>query len=97
MVFKCDMKLIAKPFNFLQTFCMWNKVVWGVEADSTITTFQAFGQKNIWPIPLVGNSGKKIKTIKITIKSTVVFLEWSTRRPLDIMTSGLVMISVGDI
>jgi hypothetical protein len=27
----------------------------------------------------------------------MVFLEWSTRRPLDIMTSGLVVISVGDL
>jgi len=27
----------------------------------------------------------------------VVFMEWSTRRPLDIVTSGLVVIFVGDI
>jgi hypothetical protein len=27
----------------------------------------------------------------------VVFLEWSARRPLDIMTNGLIMISIGDI
>jgi hypothetical protein len=27
----------------------------------------------------------------------VVFLEWSTRRPLDIVTNGLVMNSIGDI
>jgi hypothetical protein len=27
----------------------------------------------------------------------VVFMEWSTRRPLDIVTGGLVVIFVGDI
>jgi len=27
----------------------------------------------------------------------MVFLEWSTKRPLDIMNSGLLMIFVGDI
>jgi hypothetical protein len=27
----------------------------------------------------------------------MVFLEWSVRRPLDIMTNGLVVIFVGDI
>ncbi len=41
---------------------------------------------------------EKKNLIKLTIKSMlVVFLEWSTRRPLDIMTSGLVVIFVGDI
>jgi hypothetical protein len=35
--------------------------------------------------------------IKITIKSMlVIFLKWSTWKPLDIMTSGLVVISIGD-
>ncbi len=46
----------------------------------------------------MGNNSEKKLKIKITIKSMlVVFMEWSTRRPLDIVTSGLVVIYVGDI
>jgi hypothetical protein len=42
--------------------------------------------------------GKINKQIKITIKSmAMVFLKWPTRRPLDIVTSGLVVIFIGDI
>jgi hypothetical protein len=47
VVFKHDMKLIEKPFNSLQTLCMWNKVAWGVEAHSIITAFQALSQKKM--------------------------------------------------
>jgi hypothetical protein len=66
-----------------------------MEAHSTVIAFQALGQENVQPIPLVGSNGN---IIKITIKSMpMVFLEWSTRRPPDIMTSGLVVISIGDI
>jgi hypothetical protein len=46
---------------------------------------------------LASNNGKNKNLIKITIKSMlVVFLEWSTRRPQDIMIGGLVMIFFGD-
>jgi hypothetical protein len=69
-----------------------------VEAHSIITTFQELGQKKCDPFHWWASMGNFLLKIKIKIKSMpMVFLECSTRRPLDIVNNDLVVISIGDI